>query len=274
MPAHNRSLVRRPSSSASTRGGSRPRCVSWLAQRSGPEIAAPQLSAVPVSLRWPPHRAATCTRRDGSSSHDRTLRRGRGALALYTAPADNTTVAAPCDLAQQQLPVVGVQDIDGPWRFPRWCWQAADLRRSKRADLHLHNQRIDSRHRHEGSAGPRNGPHSFVDQSCAQHLRERRFFTSYLQTVFTPNGRPVEPGACQRLGKGRASGCRNHSSSHRNRRCRRADRRCRGRARACRHPDQPGPVGRRGRSCPSGAWARTSLDRGGQAVKRNTCGSA
>jgi hypothetical protein len=42
----------------------------------------------------------------------RSMEYGRGALAPCTAPADNTTVAAPCDPSQQQLPTVVAQDID------------------------------------------------------------------------------------------------------------------------------------------------------------------
>ena len=43
-------------------------------------------------------------------------------------PADNTAVAAPCDLTQQQLPTVVAQDIDIVGCSPDDIWRPLPLR--------------------------------------------------------------------------------------------------------------------------------------------------
>jgi hypothetical protein len=71
------------------------------------ECRAPITSRTTITLaKTLPRRVVTAYA--GTQSTDY----GRGALAPCTAPADNTTVAAPCDPSQQQPPTVVVQDID------------------------------------------------------------------------------------------------------------------------------------------------------------------
>jgi hypothetical protein len=57
---------------------------------------------------------------------------GREASARYTAPADNTAGAAWCGLAQQQLSIVGAQDIDFGGFPPAYLVTGAVVARAKR----------------------------------------------------------------------------------------------------------------------------------------------